>query len=167
MKKVLLILIIAAGLTAAQDTNKVVIDSRSEKAMLIGPTTREAFSDSSFAWWYNSGYEFYEADTTLIAGFAEAMKSTEILIIMGTWCSDSRREVPHFLKIMDVAGYPEEKIEIINVDREKSAENLDISHLNIELVPTFIFYKDNEEIGRIIETPQKTLEEDIANILSK
>ena len=42
---------------------------------------------------------------------------------------------------------------------------VDIEDLNIELVPTFIIYKKGEEIGRIVETPYDTLEEDIWKIV--
>lgn len=47
----------------------------------------------------------------------------------------------------------------------KKAEGFDIDQFIIERVPTFIFYKNESEIGRIIETPVETLEKDILNIL--
>jgi hypothetical protein len=167
MRRILLIILFTAGVAFPQDTNKVVIDERSEKPMLMGVTTREAFSDTAFAWWYNSQYDLYEIDTTLINQFRTELADTDILIIMGTWCSDSRREVPHFLKILDYAEYPEDRFRMISVDRGKTAEGIDITELNIEYVPTFIFFRNDEEIGRIIETPKRTLEEDISEILEE
>ncbi len=86
---------------------------------------------------------------------------------MGTWCSDSRREVPRFYKILDELNYPEEKVELINVDRNKVGIENSVDSLNIELVPTFIIYSKGEEIGRIIETPKESLEKDLAKILNK
>jgi hypothetical protein len=41
----------------------------------------------------------------------------------------------------------------------------DVDSLDIELVPTFIFYRKGMEIGRIVETPLQTMEEDIYRIL--
>ena len=38
--------------------------------------------------------------------------------------------------------------------------------LDIELVPTFIFYRNGEELGRIVETPEDTLEKDLAEIVN-
>ena len=38
--------------------------------------------------------------------------------------------------------------------------------LNIEKVPTFIFYKNGIEIGRIIESPEKSIEKDFLKILN-
>jgi len=43
---------------------------------------------------------------------------------------------------------------------------MDISALKIERVPTFIVYDGIKELGRIIETPAETLEEDLLMILS-
>ena len=84
---------------------------------------------------------------------------------MGTWCSDSHEQVPRFFKVMDEAGYPADNVRIICVDREKKDGSEDVDSLNIELVPTFIFYKEGIELGRIVETPKQTMEEDIFEIL--
>ena len=86
---------------------------------------------------------------------------------MGTWCSDSRREVPRFYKILDSLNFPSAKVKLIMVDRKKEAAGIDISPFNIELVPTMIFYNDGLEDGRIIETPKETLEKDLEEILVK
>ncbi len=44
------------------NVNKKIIDENSGKPMLIGYTTREAFTDTSFSWWYNSEYKNYDVD---------------------------------------------------------------------------------------------------------
>ena len=62
-------------------------------------------------------------------------------------------------------NYPSEKVEIICVDEDKHTENTELAGLKIELVPTIIFYKDGSELGRIIESPQETLEKDMVKIL--
>ena len=58
-------------------------------------------------------------------------------------------------------------LEIIGTDRDKLAGDTDISSLNIEFVPTFIFYESDTELGRIVETPSETMEKDILQILNK
>lgn len=168
MKKfiLILVLILAAFLVTAQDKNKIVIDESSEKPMLIGPVTRDALSDSSFAWWYDSGYENYEVDLEAIEPVKDKLDDVSITVIMGTWCSDSREQLPRFYKIMDALDFPDQKIEAIAVDRDKEAEGTEVDGLAIDFVPTFIFYKNDSEIGRIIEAPQETLEKDIAGIIS-
>ena len=85
---------------------------------------------------------------------------------MGTWCSDSQREVPSFYKIMNAIGYQTNKIDLISVDREKSTPQELEKGLDINYVPTIIFYKYGEEINRIVEAPIESLEKDILTILS-
>jgi hypothetical protein len=58
-------------------------------------------------------------------------------------------------------------IDIIAVDRKKQASDVDMTPYSIEKVPTFIFYKNGKEVGRIIETPHTTLENDMQLILKK
>lgn len=151
----------------AQTYNEIVIDEKSEKPMLIGYTNRHAFSDTTFSWWFNSAYEDYEFDTIAVTKIFPLIADVNILVIMGTWCSDSRREVPHFYKILDELKFQVDKLIIINVNRKKEAAVKELNGLNIELVPTFIFYKEEKEIGRIIETPEESLESDLLKILSK
>lgn len=85
---------------------------------------------------------------------------------MGTWCSDSREQIPAFYKILDELNYPSDKVTLICVDRKKKGLSNEADGLNIELVPTIIFYRNGEEIGRIIETPQESLEKDLLGIIN-
>ena len=150
-----------------QDTYKTVIDSESGKPMLIGTCTRNVFSDTSFSWWFNSGYQMYEPDSLTINELKPALDNIDITLILGTWCSDSREQVPHFFKIIDETGFPENRINMICVDRDKKSTSGEVDSLNIKLVPTFIFYKDGKEMGRIEESPNDTIEKDMYVIIAK
>jgi thiol-disulfide isomerase/thioredoxin len=83
---------------------------------------------------------------------------------MGTWCSDSKEQIPAFYKILDELNCDSNSITLINVDRNKKGLSNEIKKLNIELIPTIIFYKQRKKIGRIIETPYESLEKDLINI---
>ena len=167
MIRIFIILLLLVFSITAQDKNKTIVDGKSGKIMLVGLCDREAFADTNFAWWFDSGYKFYHPDTTAISQIKEVKNDYTITIVMGTWCSDSRREVPRFYKLLDGLNYPEESIKLINVDRNKVGIDNNDESLNIELVPTFIIYSDGEEIGRIIETPKESLEKDLSKILNK
>ena len=164
MRAFLGLMIFVPIITCAQDKNQTFIDEDSGKKMLTGYCTREAFEDSAFSWWWNSEWEMYEVNDETLAPLKEKMDAITITIVMGTWCSDSRREVPRFYKIIEKLNFPEEKIKLIAVDRDKKTESIDIEELDINFVPTFILYRDGEEIGRIIEAPQESLEIDMANM---
>ena len=56
-------------------------------------------------------------------------------------------------------------LEFIGVDRLKKTHDYSIKELKIKRVPTFIFYKEGKEIGRIIESPNETLEKDFLKIV--
>lgn len=165
MNKLLIVLIMISSLIIGEDKNKIIIDSKSGKPILVGICDREAFADTNFAWWFNSGYKFYKPDEEIIKQLSKIDSTYSISIVMGTWCSDSRRETPRFYKILDEINFSEEKLKLINVDREKNGISFDVTKLNIELVPTFIFYKNGNEIGRIIESPHVSLEKDFLDII--
>jgi len=116
--------------------------------------------------WYFEQYNQYNIDSGLVHNFKNSgINECQILIVMATWCPDSRREVPRFYRIMDEIHVPEKQISLVGVDYEKKTSALNISELNVKFVPTFIFYKDGIEIGRIIEEPKISLEKDMMAFL--
>jgi len=157
-------LIFSSGLLAQEA--KTIIDSESNKSMLVGITGRDAYQDNSFAGWFNSEYTNYQVDTDLLLDNKEKFEGKIIKVVLGTWCSDSRREVPRMIKILDFINFPKDKIFFINVDREKKGIASEADGLNIELVPTFILYEYGKEIGRIIESPVESLEKDLVRIIA-
>jgi len=86
---------------------------------------------------------------------------------MGLWCGDSQEQVPHFYKIIDALNYPDKNITVYCVDRSKKTEKGETDNLGIQFIPVFIFYSEGKEIGRIIETPITSIEEDMLEIFSK
>lgn len=160
-----LFLFFATSLLIAQNTSQIVIDEKTSKPILVGLCDHNAFTDTSFSSWFNHEYENYNIDTSSINLIAEDIHQISLTIVLGTWCSDSREHIPRLLKILDFLHYAESKMQMFAVDRNKKAEDYDIDYLKIELVPTIILYKENVEVGRIVESPQKSLEEDIVDII--
>jgi thiol-disulfide isomerase/thioredoxin len=148
-----------------EEVNKVSVDEKTGKPMLVGVTERKAFELPDFNSWYNNQYIGYEPDEFILEQIKKLSDSIDIQIFMGTWCSDSKREVPRFLKIIDLSEFNHNKLQIINVDRKKKSPTHEEGNKNIEFVPTFIINKNGAEIGRIVEFPIITLESDLLNIL--
>ncbi|MFZ1291942.1 MAG: hypothetical protein WAR79_17730 [Melioribacteraceae bacterium] len=159
-----IILLLFLSITIYAQEYKLIEDAKTEKLMLVGISTRDAFQDSNFSNWFNEEYENYEVDTNLVNQHKSEIVDKKIKIILGTWCSDSRREVPRFLKVLDFIGFLDDNLTIINVDRTKNGLSNETAELEIELVPTIIIYEESEEIGKIIETPNETLEKDLIEI---
>lgn len=108
----------------------------------------------------------YNPDINIINQLQEIKNSCDVHIFLATWCGDSRREVPRFFKIIKEASIAERmKITMWAVDRKLTLDNGLAKKSKIERVATFIFYNKNIEIGRIVETPENLLEQDILNIL--
>ncbi len=167
MRFFFLILLFVSVSLYAQDKCELTVDQKTGKPMLIGITKTVDFQDSNFYQWFNSQYTDYKPDSSAVKFLSENLKGKKILIVMGTWCSDSRREVPRVIKILDEAKFPESDLKIITVDRKRKAPGFDPDSLKIEYVPTIIVYENGKELGRIIETPVETLEVDLVNILKK
>lgn len=108
----------------------------------------------------------YQPDPDAIAMIKNHSQDLEVLLFLGTWCGDSKREVPHFFQVMDEAGIREEQLTMIALDRSKQDEEGLTDTWQIAYVPTFIFLEDGQEIGRIVERPMTSLEADLATFLA-
>jgi len=161
-------LLIFLGCANSRNLNNIIFSERTSQDILFGNGNREVLKKEPFMTWYENEYKGYNVDVeTLDEVTYDELKNVSIQIILGTWCPDSRREVPRFYKIMDHLNFPEEKIILIGVNRNKKAPLKDYQNLQIERVPTFIVYKNQNEIGRIVELPLKSLEKDLLNIVAQ
>lgn len=167
MKPLLIVIsLILSTVVLAQEKNKIIVDEKLNKKVLIGPCDRDGLQSEVFAEYYKKEYGAYELDEANIKKIKALKKGVEIVIVMASWCHDSKEQVPRFFKILDEAGIKDSKLTLIAVNREKTAGETDISTLDIQRVPTFIFYKKGREIGRIVESPTSSLEKDMLLILT-
>jgi thiol-disulfide isomerase/thioredoxin len=145
--------------------NKMVNDTSLNQEVLIDCCNRAGLESGEFGTYFKLEYDDYQLNDSLVKLISSRINHLNITIVFGSWCSDSEQQLPHFYKILDQAGYDDSKLKIIAVNRQKKAEEVDVADLQIEFVPTFIIYKDGEELGRIVETPYDTLEEDLWKII--
>lgn len=112
--------------------------------------------------WFKKNYSSYKPAMSVV-GELESFKKCSVLVVLGTWCSDSHELVPELMKVLDLAGWKQP--ELIGVDRKKQCSSIDLKPLNIEYVPVIILFEKGKEIGRIVETTRKTIEADLLEIL--
>ena len=110
-------------------------------------------------------YEGYEVDHDLVSASKDFLDNIEVQVYLGRWCEDGRWKVPRFLKILDEIGWSKNQNEMIMLDRNKTSGYGLERDKNIHHVPTFIVSKEWQEIGRFVETPIETLEDDLFDIL--
>jgi len=148
--------------------NQEILSEEGEK-ILVGAITRAGLAGEAYKYWFDEEYQNYNLDTQTLSELQESINSIEILVFLGTWCSDSQRELPHFYKIMDYLGISDSQYNIIaldnHTDRYKKSPQHEEEGWEIEYVPTFIILQADKEIGRIVEAPMETLEKDLKTIL--
>jgi len=159
------IIALAAGLlVSCASTKKVSV--KPNEHMEVGWTPRTVFQSPSYAAWFDTCYTAYQPQTEYIDRLKDFKENIDLIVVYGTWCSDSKREMPRFFKIMDAIEFPSDHITLIAVDRTMQVPPGISKEYNITNVPTFILKYRGIEIGRIIESPKTTLEEDLVDILS-
>lgn len=145
---VMINLLILSPLTLASDDFVGVIDAKTLH------TNHEEFGEQY------ENYTLVETDVTLLKSIDNPITITALF---GTWCHDSVREIPRLNKLLAAANNTNITTTLIAVDRKKTIDD----SYKLQYTPTIIIYRDNNEIGRIIETPTKTIAQDIADIVSK
>ena len=154
---------------SAQSLNQEIVEE-GKTPYLLGKIDKAGLQGENYNSWFNKNYEDYKPNKTIINDIASGLKNYSITLFMGTWCGDSKQEVPKLYKVLEASNYPIDQLTVIAVSSEpnmyKQSPNHEEAGLNIHRVPTVIFYKEGKEINRIVEHPITTFEEDIKNIIT-
>lgn len=139
-------------------------------SLLLGRNSLSQLNKMPYAKWFITNYNNYKVDTLTIEKMKPLVKNKTVEIFLGSWCGDTKREVPKVIKILQAAEVDTSNIHLIFVgrgdnDRKQSPQHEEAGKF-IHNVATVIFY-DEKEIGRIVETPLESWEKDIVTILSK
>lgn len=131
--------------------------------------------DSATAVWakrfvstFDQEFQNYHPDKRVIQKLTLLSSDLEVKVIGGNWCSDTRREVPRLCKVLYYMGVDASHFHYYRVDKNKKpVENDFASTRTIGSVPDMVVFKNGIEVGRIIETPEKSIERDLLKILRK
>jgi len=133
------------------------------KMPLVGPTGPEEISRHSPV--YRKGKETYVPAPADIAALKAYGSPLEIEVFFGTWCPHCKVLVPKFMKAIEQAGNAKVKVSYHGVPREFGSYE-PARAKNVTGIPTFIFWKDGREVGRIPGEPTNgTIEHAVAEIL--
>jgi thiol-disulfide isomerase/thioredoxin len=116
---------------------------------------------------FSTTYDTVRVSEEIVDLIRQVESGVDFTVFFGTWCEDSQRELPRFLKVADMVGISRDRIKLYGVDRSKKSSDGLTEKFDIEYVPTIIFLKNGAEIGRIIEKPHATIEEDMVSILAE
>ena len=137
---------------------------------LIGKMSVEKLKNSDHSEWFMKNYNLYKPEKEKLEQLQNALPKDDFHfeIFFGTWCPDSRREVPRMIKILERIGIEKGKYNLIGVNQFKDlpeAYEAISKKINLNRVPTLIFYKNGKEVNRYVEFAQVSLLDDLLLIV--
>lgn len=139
-----------ASVTRAQNQYETLSERPNEKTFKGIISRQVLLNDTSFHW-YAENLKGYKPNAAALEGLQKQKDSIQLLVFMGTWCEDSQNVIPKFYSLTDAAGFPQDRITLIGVDRKKQTLSHLSDALNVKNVPTIMVMKNGKEIGRVVE----------------
>jgi hypothetical protein len=170
---VLSIVIVAASFVCARaeaqapagSGNSADKEATKDEGVLVGDLSREQIEEAIPDWAMAESES--SPDAAACQALAAVEKGADVTVFLGTWCSDSRREVSRLWKALDLAGpVVPFGIHYIGLDRDKKEPGGQEAGEDIRFVPTFIVHRDGREVGRIVEKSPGGVEKDLLALLS-
>ncbi|HVZ96266.1 MAG TPA: thioredoxin family protein [Chitinophagaceae bacterium] len=139
--------------TQPQHSYIVLADSSgNNEKMLEGIVTKHDLADDTAFHWYAESRKIYDyPDSSAVAAFSNHKDNISFIIFFGTWCEDSQFILPKFYKIQEGAGFPEDRITAIAVDRHRNTIGNIAQVMHVTKTPTIIVLENGKEKGRLEE----------------
>ena len=168
MKRLLFIfsLIFSLNTMHAQDFVRE-LDTKTDKVLLRGKITFQDIMNETSCKWFETGSTSYQPKQASIIQLGNIASDYRFVVFAGTWCSDTKDLLPKFYKVLIEAGIDIKSVEMYGVNRNKEALNIESTLYNITRVPTIIVMHQYREIGRIIESVNSSIEEELFEMISK
>jgi thiol-disulfide isomerase/thioredoxin len=150
----------------------ITLFAQNQEPKLLGTVSEDALRKEPYASWFVKNYDDYRPNQEIIIQLKNYPLSIyTVKIFFGTWCGDTKREMPRIIKVLDQIGFPKSNITFIALDNDdnvyKQSPNHEEKSMSIYRVPTFIFYEKGKEIARINELPVQSTERDVLQIFKK
>lgn len=162
----LALLLISMNATAQSDFDRS-IDSENNAVVFKGQLVFDDLSKEASFDWFAKNATAYHPQKEAIAFLKKELAAYELVIFLGTWCDDSHQLIPKLYATLQAAQYPTSQYKMYGVDRAKTTKYIEHQLYQITFVPTILVYKNNQEVGRIVEATRMSIEEDLAAILQK
>lgn len=131
---------------------------------LSGPVTEAQIREYKI---FDTYAKRYEPDQSIINELNMVQDSILIDVFMGTWCHDSKREIPALFKIMESINNTKITAKYTGIEYRRRGPKDIIKANNIKRTPTLVIYKNGSEIGRIIEEVDESVEADLLKIIKR
>jgi thiol-disulfide isomerase/thioredoxin len=172
MKQFILICLAIYGLSCSslRHLRSTPVTTKSGSVILLGKIPVTALHQPPYAEWYKKGYAAYQPSAAVTDSLRPMANDYTYEIFLGTWCGDSKREVPRLMKLLDQLKVKPGRITIIAVGNRDTLYKQSPTHeeqgKSITRVPHLNMYKNGTETGRITEVPVTSWERDMLSILT-
>ncbi len=143
----------------SQDENS----QHNEKAIITGLYLWNDWEKET-NWELPKDYEINKDSLNILKNLI-SKNNIKFLIFAGSWCGDSKSELPKIILIFQKIGLQNSNYQLYGVDREKLEPTLHSAEFNIEKVPTLVVLENDKEIGRIVEYPKQNWIDDLIQII--
>lgn len=155
MKK---IIIIALAFASCKSANKInfttsqALHNNINEKTLQGIINRNIIEADTTFKWFGDNFKFAQPTADAIEIFSKNKNKFKLIVFGGTWCEDTQNLLPMFYKLIEKSNYPQKKITLVGVNRQKQSGNQLSTQYKITNVPTFIVLNNNGiEVGRVVE----------------
>src|SRR5688572_14831001 len=119
MKKLYFLITSMLVLAAASAQTQYEVIKEGDTKILKGIISKDLISkDSSFTW-YKQNQQGFTANSQAVASLKAKGSDIEFIVFGGTWCDDTRVLLPKYFSWLEASGFPQEKVTLIGVDRNK------------------------------------------------
>ena len=147
------------------DAGELESDLAPEPPVLTGEVTRDEV-ETAVPSWVQAEIEA-NLDPVAVQELSRVEPGAEVTVFLGTWCSDSKRELSRLWRAFDeMAGLVPFQVTYVAVGRDKEEPEAWIEGSGLEYVPTFVVRRGGEEVGRIVEVAPHGIVEDLHALLS-
>ncbi|MFB6070499.1 MAG: hypothetical protein ABEJ76_05690 [Halanaeroarchaeum sp.] len=105
-----------------------------------------------------------DAHPEVVDAFADLDDDVVFRVWGADWCPDTRQALPDFAAALAAAGVGGDRIEAVEVDEDKAGPGTDA--YGIELIPTVVVERDDEELARFVESEPVPVAEYLAGRLT-
>lgn len=147
-------------------------DPQNDRVVYKGLFSRHDMEGEPTFSWLPTGIEEYTPNAAAVSFLEKNLPRYQLLIFMGTWCGDTKDLLPKLLKVLQQANIATDELMMVGMDRGKTTISREGKRLvrkyKAQSLPTFVVIDGSgKEVGRIVESANKSVEEDLVAIISK
>ena len=158
-------LLAAACATVPPAVNEAEEPPEEPEVELVGPLTRDEI-EAALPDWIGAQVEASPDVEQALRMASAGSADSRVTVYLGTWCSDSRRELARFWRAVDEAGGEVTfDLAYVGIRRDKERRDPGLEDVGLVRVPTFVVEVAGAEAGRVVEESPNGIEHDLLALL--